>query len=108
MTKGYRWSLFWAFLGAFILYIIITAVIMVPIASLRNPFWNVAAGGIASGIVGSWFVILAAVAYDLILTQPTLTYGPPPYVPGPGSPTMPGSPPGTPPGPQPPAPPIGP
>ena len=36
-------------------------------------------GALASGIVGAWFVILASVAYDLLVRQPS--YGLPPYYP---------------------------
>ena len=104
MTKGHRWSLFGALLVTVILSSIINGVITFPAGFLGNAIVNVVAGAIASGIVGGWIAILTAVAYDLIVSQPTPMYGPPPYVPGPGSPPMPGSPPG----PQPPAPPIGP
>jgi zinc ribbon protein len=109
ITKGTRWSLFGALLVTVILTAIIGAVITTPASIANSWVVDVAAVALASGIAGSWFVILASVAYDLIVRQPTPTYGPPPYVPGPLAPPMSGSPPGGPPGSQPPpTPPTGP
>jgi len=79
LTKRHWWSLFGAFLVTLVLYIILTAAITTPTAFLRNPIANMLAGALASGIVGAWFVILASVAYDLLVRQPS--YGLPPYYP---------------------------
>jgi len=102
ITKGYRWSLFGAILVTVILSAVISGVITFPAGLTGNPIVNIGAGALASGIVGAWYVILAAVAYDLI-TRPT-PYGPPPSYPGSfGAPPM-GAPP-SPPSPPPPTPP---
>ncbi len=83
ITKGYRWSLFGAIIIALILVALITTAILVPAGFFRHPAATIVASAIASGIVGSWLLIVAAVAYDLIVRSPTSVYGtPPPYAPG--------------------------
>jgi hypothetical protein len=109
VTKGSRWSLFGAILVTAILTAIIGVVITTPAGFVQNLIVNVVAAALVSGIVGSWFLILAAVAYDLIVRAPAPMYGPPPYMPGPMTPPMSGGPPAGPPGSQPPStPPTGP
>jgi hypothetical protein len=100
LTKGYRWSLFGAFLVTVILSAVIGLAIATPASLAQNVLVDVAASAIIAGLIGGWFVILAGVAYDLIVRTPT--YGPPPYygpvgVPPAVGPTSPPSPPATPP-----------
>ena len=80
ITKGYRWSLFGAIFVAGILALVITLAITLPTALVFGPIANLVAGAIASGLVGSLSVILAGVAYDLIVRQ--RTFGARPYFPG--------------------------
>ena len=82
VTKRHWWSLFGAFLIMVILSGIISAALGLPTAFLRNPVVTILAAALASGIVGAWSVILASVAYDLLVRQPS--FGPPPYYPGVG------------------------
>jgi hypothetical protein len=83
ITKGYRWSLFGAIVITGILVTIITSAIVLPAGFIPHPAARIVASAIASGIVGAWLVILAAVAYDLIVRQPTPFFGPPSlYAPG--------------------------
>ncbi|TLZ85747.1 MAG: hypothetical protein E6K05_00740 [Methanobacteriota archaeon] len=80
LTKRHWWSLFGALLVAGILGGVITLAVTAPIGFLRSPFANILATALANGLVGAWSVILASVAYDLLVRQPS--YGPPPYYPG--------------------------
>jgi len=83
ITKGYRLSLFGAILIAIILAAIISAAISFPASVVNQPAVSIVAAAIANGIVGAWLVIVAAVAYDLIVRQPTSLFAaPPPYAPG--------------------------
>src|SRR5438876_984466 len=79
ITKRHWWSIFGAFLVMLILSSLISGVIGFPFAFLRNPYVTILATALASGIVGGWLVILASVAYDLLVRQPS--YGLPPYYP---------------------------
>ena len=79
ITKRHWWSIFGAFLVMLILSFVISGVIGLPFAFLRNPYATILATALASGIVGGWFVILASIAYDLLVRQPS--YGLPPYYP---------------------------
>jgi len=54
-------------------------VVTTPIGFLRSPFASILATALANGLVGAWSVILASVAYDLLVRQPS--YGLPPYYP---------------------------
>ena len=95
ITKGYRWSLFGAILVAAILSGLISGAIAIPAGAIEDrdvrAVVRIVADAIASGIVGSWIVILAAVAYDLIVRQPTSLFSaPPPYTPGLGYGATPG------------------
>ncbi len=88
ITKGHFWSLLGAIIVASILVGLITAVFGVPaglvdrVVASRVP--SIIAAVLASAIVGPWLVILAAVAYDLIVRYPRFPAGAvPPYVPGP-------------------------
>jgi len=83
------WSLFGAILVAAILTGLVSAAITLPVDVIQDrnvrAVVRIVASAIASGIVGAWFVILAAVAYDLIVRQPPSLFGaPPPYAPGVG------------------------
>ena len=80
LTKRHWWSLFGAFFVTGILSIVVAAAITLPIGFLRNPVANIFAMALLSGIVGAWSVILAAVAYDLLVRQ--TSFGPPVYYPG--------------------------
>ena len=90
MTRGHRWSLFGAILVASLLAGAISAAISVPLtfATLAGDpivtgFVSVVSSALASALVGSWIVILVAVAYDLIVRRPTPYFGAaPPYVAG--------------------------
>jgi hypothetical protein len=106
ITKGHWWSLFAVVLVAAILGAIIVLAIVVPVVFLGNAAVRIAAAAVAVGIIGAWEFVVPAVAYDLILREPTLF--PRPYYPWPGPATPPGA--GPPPQPPaaPPAPPAGP
>jgi len=81
ITKGYRWSIFGAILVIALIQALVAGAILVPTFFVSSPILEIVASALVSGLVGSWLVIMAAVAYDLIVRQPT--YGPPPYFPGP-------------------------
>lgn len=91
MTRGHRWSLFGSILVTSILVGIISLAINVPLGLLGSvggpivaAFVSVVSSALVSAFVGSWIVILVAVAYELIVRQPTPYFGAaPPYVPGP-------------------------
>ena len=80
ITKGHRWSLVGALFVVGILVLIITLAITLPAALIPGPVPTFVAAAIASGLVGSLSVILAGVAYDLIVRQ--WTFGAPPWFPG--------------------------
>src|SRR5881628_2500470 len=99
MTRGHRWSLFGAILIVSILGGVIGTVISVPLAfasSAGDPivsaFVSVLSSALISAFVGSWTVILVAVAYALIVRRPTPFFGAaPPYLAGPGIAPPPGA-----------------
>lgn len=100
ITKGSRWSILGAIIALALIQALIGAAISVPTMFITNPILSLITSALVSGLVGSWFVIMPAVAYDLIMRQPTYTA--PPYYPGPamGPPAgfaPPGPPPGAPP-----------
>src|SRR5207244_5916627 len=80
LTKRHWWSLFGAILAAGLLGGFIVLVITTPISLLRSPFATILAAALANGLVGAWSVILASVAYDLLVRQPS--YAPPAYYSG--------------------------
>jgi len=90
MTRGHRWSLFGAILVASILAGIIGLAISVPLnftGSQVGPIGaavvSVVSSALVSAFVGSWIVILVAVAYDLMVRRPIPYFGAaPPYTPG--------------------------
>ncbi len=99
LTQGRRLSLFGAYLLLGIIGAIISAIITLPANLTRNPVVSAAAAAIARGIAGSWSLIGAAVAYDLIVRYTPASfqyYGPgwgtpaPPYMPQPRPPPPPG------------------
>src|SRR2546430_12710463 len=103
---GWCLSLCAALLSQFILAAISTAAFSSRASVIDQPAVSIVAAAIANGIVGAWLVIVAAVAYDLIVRQPTSLFGaPPPYTPGLGYGPTPGFAPAPPT--QPPAPPPG-
>ncbi|HWM53030.1 MAG TPA: hypothetical protein VNP71_07695 [Thermoplasmata archaeon] len=92
MTRGHRWSLFGAILVAGLLAGVISLAISFPLtlASLTSDpivsaFVSIVSSAFISALVGSWTVILVAVAYELIVRRPLPFFGAaPPYVAGPG------------------------
>ena len=109
--RGHWWSLFGALLVVGILTFVLGAAISAPAGFVTDPnvsaLVSIVASAIANAIVGAWFVILAAVAYDLIVRQPR--FAAPSYYPGPAMGWPPGSAQAPPqPPPAPPAPPRGP
>ena len=71
MTKGHWWSLFRAVFVVGGLLLIINVALVLPAAALHNPWVTLGAIALTTGLAGSWSVILAAVAYDLLVRQPT-------------------------------------
>jgi len=78
LTKGHRWSIFGAALVIGLLAAVVSIAISTPLAFLHNPAVSVLASALVAGIYGSWFVILAAVAYELIVREPRFFPYPPP------------------------------
>lgn len=81
LMKGHWWTLFGAIVVIGLVQGVISAVLVFPVGLLGNPVLNIVAAAIAAGLVGAWLIILPAVAYDLILRQPTWSapsYYPPP------------------------------
>jgi len=69
-----------------------------------NVIASMIASSVASGIVGAWLLILAAVAYDLLVRQPSVaapTYYPAPPIAPPAGAAQTAQPPGMPPPPGP-------
>jgi hypothetical protein len=105
LTKGRRLSLFGAYLAIGLISLVVSFAISLPAGLLGDPIVNLVAQSIAQGLVGSWIAIAAAVAYDLIMSQPVFPSwaGPPvwPAAPpagwGPASTAPPTSPPAPPP-----------
>jgi len=99
MTRGHRWSLLGSILIVSILGGVISAAISVPLgfaASAGGPivsaFVSVVSSAVVSALVGSWIVILVAVAYELMVRRPTPYFGAaPPYLAGPGIAPPPGA-----------------
>ena len=81
LTKGHKWSIFAAGLVLGLIYIVIVWVISFLGSGGGNPIADVVAGAIAAAVTGSWFTILAAVAYDLIVRSPQPSAWPPAYAP---------------------------
>ena len=105
LTKARRLSLFGAYFVIGLLAAVVSFAISLPAGLIGDPIIAIVLGGIGQGLVGSWVVIAAAVAYDLIVSQPVVTSWPWPAWGTPGVP--PGAPAPAPPGPPPP-PPAGP
>ncbi|HEX9339758.1 MAG TPA: hypothetical protein VF992_01090 [Thermoplasmata archaeon] len=94
ITKGHRLSLFGAILAVVLLGAVVATAIAAPAGILRNPAVSLVAAALASAIVAPWGVILAAVAYDLIVRPfPSMGTAPPAVPvtppPGPAPPTAP-------------------
>src|SRR5205809_230326 len=83
LTKRRWWTLFGAFFVAGILVALITVALTFPVSFFGNVIASMIASSVASGIVGAWLLILAAVAYDLLVRQPSVaapTYYPAPPI----------------------------
>ena len=99
LTKGHRLSLFGASFVVGLLSAVVTGAITFPAGLPGLWLVSLVASALASAIVAPWAVILAAVAYDLILRPfPSMGTAPPgmPVTPpaGPAPPTPPTQPPG--------------
>ncbi len=98
LAKGRFWSIFGAYIILGLLGAAVNLLITTPVAVLGNLYASVVATAVASGFVGSWAVIAAAVAYDLIVRYTPYAYQ---YVPPtwgtPQAPQPPGIPPSSPP-----------
>ncbi len=81
LTKGHKWSLFGAGLVLGIIILVVEGVIGTAGALAGNAIVEVVVAALAAGIVGSWWAILTAVAYDLIVRSPQHTVWPPAYAP---------------------------
>ncbi|TMA02789.1 MAG: hypothetical protein E6J99_00920 [Methanobacteriota archaeon] len=104
LTKRRWWTLFGAFFVAGILVLLITLALILPVGIFRNTIASMIASSVASALVGAWFLILAAVAYDLLVRQPSAaapTYYPAPPIAPPAGAAQTAQPPGTPPPPSP-------
>ncbi len=100
LTKRRWWTLFGAFFVAGILVLLITLALILPVGIFRNTIASMIASSVASALVGAWFLILAAVAYDLLVRQPSAaapTYYPAPPIAPPAGAAQTAQPPGTPP-----------
>jgi len=94
LTRGRRLTLFLVLLVLGIILAAVGAAVTIPFAFVTNPFVSAIGGVIATGITGSWVLIMAAVAYQLIVTeppwqQPALFMGPPGAYYGPPGPPKP-------------------
>ena len=104
LTKRRWWTLFGAFFVAGILVLLITLALILPVGIFRNTIASMIASSVASALVGAWFLILAAVAYDLLVRQPSVaapTYYPAPPIAPPAGAAQTAQPPGMPPPPGP-------
>src|SRR3989442_8107114 len=97
MTKGHRWSLFGAILVTAILVGVISIAISIPLGLVGSAgglivaaFVSVVSSALVSAVVGSWIVLLVAVAYDLFVRHPTPYFcAVPPHMSGPaGAPPL--------------------
>lgn len=77
LTKGHKWSILWAGVVVGILAGILGGI--GGFAAILNPIAGLLVTAIVSGITGSWFTLLAAVAYDLIVRSPPPMAWVPPY-----------------------------
>ena len=99
LTKGHRLSLFGALFVVGIISAVVTGAITFPAGLAGLWVVSLVASALASAIVAPWAVVLAAVAYDLILRPfPSMGTAPPgmPVSPpaAPAPPTPPTQPPG--------------
>lgn len=81
LTKGHKWSLLWV---VFVLGLISAAaqLAFTPLmAAFPGPFVAIPVAVAIAGLTGSWSVVMAAVAYDLIQRERTSFAVPPTYVP---------------------------
>src|SRR5437867_1107110 len=104
LTKRRWWTLFGAFFVAGLLVALITVALTFPVSFFGNVIASMIVSSVASGIVGAWFLILAAVAYDLLVRQPSVaapTYYPAPPIAPPVGAAQTAQPPGMPPPPGP-------
>ncbi len=83
LTKGHKWSIFATGLVVGILAAIIGGVAGFVAVLSGNAIVEVVVTAIVAGITGSWYTVLAAVAYDLIVRAPAPQPWVPPYAPAP-------------------------
>jgi len=83
LTKGHRWALFGSILVTFLLVAVISILIALPASLTGNLIASFVASALASAIVAPLMTILIAVAYDLIVRQPSWMPPPAPYAPMP-------------------------
>lgn len=81
LTKGRKWSLFAAILVLGLISALLSGAITAIGVVSGNVVISTAATAIGTGVTGGWFAILAAVAYDLIVSEPKLMAVPPAYMP---------------------------
>ncbi len=99
LTRGHRLSIFGAGLVVAIVAGLVSAALSIPFGLTGNPFVASIGTVLGTAITGSWILILTAVAYHLITTEPKFGAWYPPYAPS--SPPAPSAPPA------PPSPPMG-
>jgi len=79
LTRGRRGSIFGAQFLLGLLSVAVGVPIVLSTAFLQSPYATVAAEAILSGILGSWSVLISAVAYDLIVRPRMPHYPQPPW-----------------------------
>ncbi len=80
LTRGRRLTLFLVLFVLAILVGLISVAASLPFALIPGGIGSEVGSVIATAITGSWFVIMAAVAFHLIVTEPSYSWVPPPYV----------------------------
>ncbi len=83
LTKGHKWSLFAAGLVLGLVYLLVDGAIVAIGLLSGNAIVEIVTGALAAAVAGSWFTLLAAVAYDLIVRTPAPMPWPATYAPAP-------------------------
>lgn len=78
LTKGHKWSILWTGIVVGLIAAILSGAGGAVGELVGNPFVTLVITAIIAGITGSWFTVLCAVAYDLIVRTPPMVYAPPP------------------------------
>ena len=83
LTRRRRGTLFLALIVLGLLIVVIDLAATVPFVFVADPYVASIGSVISTAITGSWMIIMYAVAYDLILSEPPLGWlvPPPPYGP---------------------------